>query len=129
MNSFFDFSRSQLRFLAAFTLIATVAAVYLLLYSWLAPAPYSGLPEVRQASALTETPVSESTHDLVIDPNTAPIDSLELLPGIGPVKAERIIRFRQTQRFQTIEDLLEVKGIGPRTLESLAPHVRIASDD
>jgi len=50
----------------------------------------------------------------------APTDSLQLLPGIGPVIAERIAIARSGQRsFTTWEDLLSVKGIGPKTLERL----------
>ncbi len=50
----------------------------------------------------------------------APTDSLRLLPGIGPVIAERVAVARSGQRsFTTWEDLLAVKGIGPKTLERL----------
>ncbi|MCZ6766945.1 MAG: helix-hairpin-helix domain-containing protein [bacterium] len=50
----------------------------------------------------------------------APIDSLQLLPGIGPVIAERVAVTRSGQRsFTKWEDLLAVKGIGPKTLERL----------
>ena len=50
----------------------------------------------------------------------APTDSLQLLPGIGPVIAERVAVTRSGQRsFTKWEDLLSVKGIGPKTLERL----------
>lgn len=50
----------------------------------------------------------------------APTDSLQLLPGIGPVIAERVAVTRSGQRsFTKWEDLLAVKGIGPKTLERL----------
>ena len=50
----------------------------------------------------------------------APADSLQLLPGIGPVIAERVTVTRSGQRsFTKWEDLLAVKGIGPKTLERL----------
>ena len=50
----------------------------------------------------------------------APTDSLRLLPGIGPVIAERVAVARSGQRsFTTWQDLLAVKGIGPKTLERL----------
>ncbi|UCH82909.1 MAG: helix-hairpin-helix domain-containing protein [Candidatus Latescibacterota bacterium] len=50
----------------------------------------------------------------------APIDSLVLLPGIGPVIAERIANARTGKRlFTRWEDLLTVRGIGPKKLDRL----------
>ena len=52
--------------------------------------------------------------------STAPKDSLVLLPGIGPVLAERILGVRTGKRsFTRWDDLLVVKGIGPKTLDRL----------
>jgi competence protein ComEA len=50
----------------------------------------------------------------------APADSLVLLPGIGPVLAERIAGARTGKRsFTRWDDLLGIKGIGPKTIERL----------
>ncbi len=59
--------------------------------------------------------------DKVIDINRATIDELaEALPGIGPKKAARIVQWRQDHGpFPTIDTLIEVRGIGERTLEKL----------
>lgn len=52
--------------------------------------------------------------------STAPVDSLILLPGIGPVLADRIVGARTGKRsFTRWDDLLVVKGIGPKTLDRL----------
>lgn len=60
-----------------------------------------------------------------LDPNTAPTDSLQLLPGVGPVLAGRIVASRQGGNpFRRPEDLLAVKGIGPASLERLRPFLR-----
>lgn len=60
-----------------------------------------------------------------LDPNRAPADSLQLLPGVGPVMAGRIVAAReQGTVFRTPEDLLAIKGIGPATLARLAPFLR-----
>lgn len=56
-----------------------------------------------------------------ISVNSAAADQLLLLPGVGPVTAERIIAGRP---FLRIEDLLRVKGIGDKTLERLRDHIR-----
>lgn len=52
--------------------------------------------------------------------NGANAEELQGLPGIGPVLAERIREFRETQgKFESAEDLLEVKGIGPVVWEKI----------
>lgn len=51
--------------------------------------------------------------------NTADLTTLETLPGVGPVTAEAIIAYREEQPFATVDDLLLVPGIGPKTFESL----------
>ena len=59
-----------------------------------------------------------------IDPNTAPPEDLELLPGIGPSLAMRIVQARQEAPFAQPSDLRRVAGIGQRTLEKLTPYLR-----
>jgi predicted flap endonuclease-1-like 5' DNA nuclease len=52
--------------------------------------------------------------------STAPVDSLQLLPGIGPVLAERLASARTGKRsFTRWEDVLDVEGIGPKKLQKL----------
>lgn len=59
-----------------------------------------------------------------VDINTATAEMLQSLPGIGPVLAQRIIAYReQWGPFHHLIDLLEVSGIGPRTLERLQGHI------
>ncbi len=56
----------------------------------------------------------------IIGINTATIEELQTLPGIGPALAERIIEFREgTGPFTSFEDLDLVSGIGPAMLENL----------
>jgi competence protein ComEA len=60
--------------------------------------------------------------------STAPVDSLQLLPGIGPVIAERLASARTGKRlFTRWEDLLDVKGIGPKKLQQLKDYVNEVS--
>lgn len=60
------------------------------------------------------------TADGRIDVNTADAATLEDLPGVGPVLAERIVAHREASgRFTALEDLLEVSGIGPAVLSGL----------
>jgi len=120
MNSFFDFSMAQLKFLAILTAIAVVMGGYLFIRS------YSYQPEGSPSLGVF---IGEDeqifTGVFVLDPNTAPVDSLELLPGIGPVLADRIVEYRRHKRFESIVDIIKVKGIGPRMYERLRPYLKI----
>jgi len=61
-----------------------------------------------------------------IDLNTATVEQLEQLPGVGPVTAAAIIAWRtQHGRFTNVAELQEVDGIGPKTYARLAPLVRV----
>ena len=62
-----------------------------------------------------------------INPNDAPVASLVRLPGIGIVRAGAIVAYRtnladpegQSRAFESVDDLQKVKGIGPKTAESI----------
>ncbi|GAB2662641.1 helix-hairpin-helix domain-containing protein [Kribbella swartbergensis] len=58
--------------------------------------------------------------------NTATLDQLDALPGVGPVLAQRILDYRtQNGPFTTIDQLQEVPGVGPKKFDSLKSHVRV----
>jgi len=61
-----------------------------------------------------------------IDLNTADEAALDSLPGVGPSTAAAIVeRRRQVGRFVTVDDLLDVPGIGPAKVEALRDLVRV----
>jgi len=67
-------------------------------------------------STIVELPSSNT----LININTASQVDLENLPGIGPVKAQTIIAYRESNGFfGLIEDIQNVPGIGPKTFENL----------
>ena len=68
----------------------------------------------------TDTLKIEKTEGRKVNINKADLTELQLLPGIGPAYAMRIMEWRRLNgKFKTAEDLLEVKGIGPKRLEKI----------
>ncbi|TNF71060.1 MAG: helix-hairpin-helix domain-containing protein [Acidobacteria bacterium] len=62
----------------------------------------------------------------VVNINTANLEQLSLLPRVGPTVAQRILDFRQENgRFQTLEDLMLVRGIGEKTFELIKPYITL----
>ena len=58
--------------------------------------------------------------------NTATLEQLDSLPGVGPVTAQRILDYRTEHgAFQSVEELDAVSGIGPARLEQLKPLVQL----
>lgn len=57
--------------------------------------------------------------------NEASATSLSLLPGVGPKRAQAIIRLRQKRPFRRAVQLRRVRGIGRRTLMKMLPYVRV----
>ena len=61
-----------------------------------------------------------------LDPNTAGEEELDRLPGIGPAAARAIVESRSAEGpFGDVEALTRVRGIGPATIERLAPHLTL----
>jgi competence protein ComEA len=78
------------------------------------------------ATTPTATGTASPTAPPIIDINVADIAMLETIPGIGPTRAAAIIAYRdEVGGFQSVDQLLEVSGIGPATLESLRDHVTV----
>lgn len=76
------------------------------------------------ALALREEEAVASSGPRAIDPNAAGRAEWDRLPGVGPVTAIAIVEWRESAGpFRGPEDLLAVRGIGPRTLERLVPYL------
>ena len=73
-----------------------------------------------------ETATAAGTLAGKIQINSADADELASLPGIGPVRAEAIMRYREANGpFFSAEDLLAVSGIGPVTLEAIRDLIEV----
>lgn len=84
---------------------------------------------VRGAAAGTPSAAAasgEAPAGPLVDLNAASQDELESLPGVGPVTAQRILAWRTAHGvFSSLDELLEVDGIGPKTLAELVPHLTL----
>lgn len=73
------------------------------------------------AAALAVAEEERSTAG-VVNINTATSEQLQLLPRVGPALAGRVIEFREANGpFQTVEEIVAVRGIGENSLEMLEP--------
>ncbi len=98
--------------------------------------PYMSAPvsqtNPKPARALSQDTSSVATRkptkptSFLLNINTAPAESLMMLPRVGKVISQRIIELRQRLgRFDSVEQLVQVRGIGKKTLELLRLNVTV----
>lgn len=89
------------------------------------------LAQATGASAQSGKPAKEGKDaplQAPINLNTATAAELEVLPGVGPATAARIVEYRQKQGgFKKIEDLMNVRGVGEKMFLSLKPMIVVTT--
>ena len=107
---------------------AGVILLAILAYNFFIFPPAEGLEPV-----LLESSSAESSEDPEmpeppgpVNLNTATLEELDALPGIGETLAQRILDYRETHGgFQSLEELMEVDGIGAATFEELSGKITL----
>ncbi|HHI02316.1 MAG: hypothetical protein DRP51_10935 [Candidatus Zixiibacteriota bacterium] len=121
MNRFFDFSPLQIRLLVFLVGLFLVGSVLEFVRSY-------ATVEKSEFKFSVQLGDGDQTYRPVfrVDLNNSPADSLELIPGIGPVLASRIVAYRDSAgRFEKVEDILSVPGIGFKTFEKIKPYIEV----
>ena len=96
------------------------------------PAESSPSPEESSDAELSEEdPLeSEGPQEVLVEKsiniNTASLEELDSLPGVGPVIAQRIIDYREANNgFYDIQEIMDVSGIGEKTYAKLEPYITV----
>ena len=61
--------------------------------------------------------------------NTSTVEELQTLPKIGPKIAKVIVEYRKKHHFKSVDELINVKGVGEKKLELLRPLVTLGNPD
>ncbi len=71
---------------------------------------------------------ADSSQPALVDINTAGVEELATLPGVGPALAARIVEFREKNGpFESVDDLLKVRGVGEKSLERFRSLVTVGA--
>jgi competence protein ComEA len=94
--------------------------------TWLVIAAFAAVAVLAVATPATGAAAEEKAAKVNL--NSASAEELTTLPGIGPAYARRIIEYREKNGpFKRVEDLLNVQGIGDKTLERIRDKVSVSS--
>lgn len=87
-------------------------------------------PAASEPTAASTETQPQPTEGGLVNINTAGVDELTALPGIGPVLAQAIVDYRTANgSFSSVEELINVKGIGTKKLEAILDYATVGGDD
>jgi len=108
---------------AGLLLVSLLLAPALSASAQAAKGPRSNAPAAASSASPVPAPASVSG---VINLNTASLEELTRLPGVGPSRAKAIVELRTKMNgFKSTEDLMRVRGIGRKTFRKLEPMLRL----
>lgn len=124
----------KISWLEALVLLVTALFVAgtLLWFRWGTPAEevtFTGTGQAPDQAQTVEPPAAPGLLEgEVLDLNTATLSDLTRLPGIGEKKGQAILDWREANGgFRSVEELLEVRGIGEGILSQLRPYVTVGT--
>ena len=96
-------------------------------YTGAKAAAVSGSSETAySASAGKKTAVRETENGPVVNLNLATLGELQMIPGVGPSTAQKILDYRETHgNYQKISDIKKISGIGDKTYENLKDYIEV----
>jgi len=123
MNRFFEFSPLQLK------IIVALSGLLLFLVGYHIIRDSSNIePRSLKMSFKVGDDDTRYSPTFQVDLNSSPADSLELIPGIGPVLAGRIAAYRDSAgKFAAPVDITRVRGISPKLYEKIKPYIRVTA--
>lgn len=104
----------------------SLMTLFFVLISAVGTAAYGNEPTVKTKKPAQVSQQQKASAQSAININTATLAELQKLPRIGVKTAQRIIEFRsENGAFASVEEIMNVKGIGEKTFERLKPLIRI----
>ncbi len=85
------------------------------------------IPSLLDAGVRPTYPEKLVKQPSIINIRTASAQEFMQLPGIGPSTAEKIIAYRKQHSFASIEDIMNVKGIGEKKFEKMKPYLQLGA--
>ncbi|MFM8455591.1 MAG: ComEA family DNA-binding protein [Ignavibacteria bacterium] len=86
---------------------------------------HDSMPSLLDKDIGVQFPKKEAKSPTIIDINTASTSALMNIPGIGPSTAEKIVEYRNEHPFTTIEDIMNVKGIGEKKFDKMKQWLKV----